>query len=198
MSMAASFLSHADFTISAHAGSVSQAHSNLNILVAGCRVSGNSFLAGVYSITAGKWSDNVAGTFAPRASGKRFEMLDNSVKTAHAKGSVRTEPKERCMLLKFVTSCSRAPLLGFKYLQPIFTIHKDLMSSLCYRLLAIRLSGLPLEDMMWSAFLQLLPATIQYTEGSSPKNRLPTYKRASTLKAKLLHAINSNAGFELS
>ncbi|XP_021908653.1 E3 ubiquitin-protein ligase UPL7 isoform X3 [Carica papaya] len=36
------------------------------------------------------------------------------------------EPKERCMLLKFVTSCSRAPLLGFKYLQPTFTIHKVL------------------------------------------------------------------------
>ncbi|KAF7818710.1 E3 ubiquitin-protein ligase UPL7 [Senna tora] len=34
------------------------------------------------------------------------------------------EPEERCMLLKFVTSCSRAPLLGFKYLQPTFTIHK--------------------------------------------------------------------------
>ncbi|XP_012490552.1 uncharacterized protein LOC105803099 isoform X3 [Gossypium raimondii] len=34
------------------------------------------------------------------------------------------EPKERYMLLKFVTSCSRAPLLGFKYLQPAFTIHK--------------------------------------------------------------------------
>ncbi|PPD93618.1 hypothetical protein GOBAR_DD09449 [Gossypium barbadense] len=28
------------------------------------------------------------------------------------------------MLLKFVTSYSRAPLLGFKYLQPAFTIHK--------------------------------------------------------------------------
>lgn len=28
------------------------------------------------------------------------------------------------MLLKFVTSCSRAPLLGFKHLQPTFTIHK--------------------------------------------------------------------------
>ncbi|XP_078181928.1 E3 ubiquitin-protein ligase UPL7-like isoform X1 [Carex rostrata] len=33
-------------------------------------------------------------------------------------------PKERCLLLKFVTSCSRAPLLGFKYLQPSFAIHK--------------------------------------------------------------------------
>ncbi|CAJ2632467.1 unnamed protein product [Trifolium pratense] len=61
------------------------------------------------------------------------------------------EPKDRCKLLKFVTSCSRAPLLGFKYLQPPFTIHK-----------------------------------------------LPTYKRPGTLRAKLLYAINSNAGFELS
>ncbi|KAF9665086.1 hypothetical protein SADUNF_Sadunf16G0085500 [Salix dunnii] len=34
------------------------------------------------------------------------------------------EPNERCKLLKFVTSCSRAPLLGFKHLQPSFTIHK--------------------------------------------------------------------------
>ncbi|KAH6798844.1 ubiquitin-protein ligase 7 [Perilla frutescens var. frutescens] len=34
------------------------------------------------------------------------------------------EPKDRCMLLKFVTSCSRAPLLGFKHLHPTFTIHK--------------------------------------------------------------------------
>jgi len=34
------------------------------------------------------------------------------------------KPTERCLLLKFVTSCSRAPLLGFKYLQPSFTIHK--------------------------------------------------------------------------
>ena len=34
------------------------------------------------------------------------------------------EPKERYMLLKFLTSCSRAPLLGFKHLLPTFTIHK--------------------------------------------------------------------------
>lgn len=34
------------------------------------------------------------------------------------------EGEERCALLKFVTSCSRAPLLGFKHLQPAFTIHK--------------------------------------------------------------------------
>ncbi|KAF8403185.1 hypothetical protein HHK36_011282 [Tetracentron sinense] len=71
------------------------------------------------------------------------------------------EPKERCMLLKFVTSCSRAPLLGFKHLQPTFTIHK------VFKIVFDRL-------------------------------QLPTYKRPSTLRAKLLYAISSNAGFELS
>lgn len=33
-------------------------------------------------------------------------------------------PSERELLLKFVTSSSRAPLGGFKYMQPPFTIHK--------------------------------------------------------------------------
>ena len=34
------------------------------------------------------------------------------------------EAKEWCSLLKFVTSCSWAPLLGFRHLQPAFTILK--------------------------------------------------------------------------
>ncbi|XP_028777115.1 E3 ubiquitin-protein ligase UPL7 [Neltuma alba] len=91
------------------------------------------------------------------------------------------EPQERCMLLKFVTSCSRAPLLGFKYLQPAFTIHKVA-------------SDAPL----WAAFggqdVERLPSA------STCYNtlKLPTYKRASTLRTKLLYAISSNAGFELS
>ncbi|KAK1429424.1 hypothetical protein QVD17_11633 [Tagetes erecta] len=91
------------------------------------------------------------------------------------------EPKERCMLMKFVTSCSRAPLLGFKHLQPSFTIHKVACD-------------LPL----WASFggqdVDRLPSA------STCYNtlKLPTYKRASTLRTKLLYAINSNAGFELS
>ncbi|MFS8004300.1 putative HECT domain-containing protein [Helianthus anomalus] len=91
------------------------------------------------------------------------------------------EPKERCMLMKFVTSCSRAPLLGFKHLQPSFTIHKVACD-------------LPL----WASFggqdVDRLPSA------STCYNtlKLPTYKRSSTLRTKLLYAINSNAGFELS
>ncbi|KAK9079365.1 hypothetical protein SSX86_001036 [Deinandra increscens subsp. villosa] len=91
------------------------------------------------------------------------------------------EPKERCLLMKFVTSCSRAPLLGFKHLQPSFTIHKVACD-------------LPL----WASFggqdVDRLPSA------STCYNtlKLPTYKRSSTLRTKLLYAINSNAGFELS
>lgn len=33
-------------------------------------------------------------------------------------------PKEMGLLLKFITSCSRAPLGGFKYLHPPLTLHK--------------------------------------------------------------------------
>lgn len=91
------------------------------------------------------------------------------------------EPKERCMLLKFVTSCSRAPLLGFKHLHPAFTIHK-----------------VNCDAPLWASFggqdVDRLPSA------STCYNtlKLPTYKRSSTLRAKLLYAINSNAGFELS
>lgn len=91
------------------------------------------------------------------------------------------EPRDRCMLLKFVTSCSRAPLLGFKHLQPAFTIHK-----------------VECDVPLWATFggqdVDRLPSA------STCYNtlKLPTYKRASTLREKLLYAINSNAGFELS
>ncbi|KAF6147499.1 hypothetical protein GIB67_021325 [Kingdonia uniflora] len=91
------------------------------------------------------------------------------------------EPEERCMLLKFVTSCSRAPLLGFKHLQPTFTIHKVTCDA-------------PLWATIGGQDVDRLPSA------STCYNtlKLPTYKRSSTLRSKLLYAISSNAGFELS
>ncbi|CAL9190587.1 E3 ubiquitin-protein ligase UPL7 [Musa acuminata AAA Group] len=88
---------------------------------------------------------------------------------------------ERCMLLKFVTSCSRAPLLGFKHLQPAFTIHKVACD-------------LPLWATLGGQDVDRLPSA------STCYNtlKLPTYKRSSTLRNKLLYAISSNTGFELS
>ncbi|KAJ8532779.1 hypothetical protein K7X08_015668 [Anisodus acutangulus] len=91
------------------------------------------------------------------------------------------EPKERCLLLKFVTSCSRAPLLGFKYLQPTFTIHKVS----CDLPLLVTFGGQDVD--------RLPSASTCYNT-----LKLPTYKRQNTLRVKLLYAINSNAGFELS
>ncbi|RAL44564.1 hypothetical protein DM860_003323 [Cuscuta australis] len=91
------------------------------------------------------------------------------------------EARERCLLLKFVTSCSRSPLLGFKYLQPPFTIHKVPCE-------------MPLLAVFGGQDVDRLPSA------STCYNtlKLPTYRRSSTLRAKLLYAINSNAGFELS
>ncbi|KAL2933317.1 E3 ubiquitin-protein ligase UPL7 [Bienertia sinuspersici] len=61
-------------------------------------------------------------------------------------------------------------------------IYSQLLLSI--RLHVMCLFGQHLEVRMWS--------------GYPPPLHLPTYKRASTLRAKLLYAINSNAGFELS
>ncbi|EGG04684.1 uncharacterized protein MELLADRAFT_37268 [Melampsora larici-populina 98AG31] len=73
-------------------------------------------------------------------------------------------------LLKFVTSCSRPPLLGFKELRPAF---------------AIRSSGVD-ESRLPSAStcVNLL--------------KLPEYKSETQLEEKLVYAINSGAGFDLS
>ncbi|CAM6107607.1 unnamed protein product [Calypogeia fissa] len=91
------------------------------------------------------------------------------------------EAHERCALLKFVTSCSRAPLLGFKHLQPAFTIHKVVCDA-------------PVWAIIGGQDVERLPSA------STCYNtlKLPTYKRLGTLREKLRYAILSNAGFELS
>ncbi|KAF8148075.1 hypothetical protein B0H34DRAFT_803194 [Crassisporium funariophilum] len=80
------------------------------------------------------------------------------------------DQEQRRALLRFVTSCSRPPLLGFKELVPNFSIrdasedqHRLPTSSTCVNLL-----------------------------------KLPRYTDERTLRAKLLQAINSGAGFDLS
>ncbi|PGH16813.1 hypothetical protein AJ79_01457 [Helicocarpus griseus UAMH5409] len=77
---------------------------------------------------------------------------------------------ERAKLLKFVTSTPRAPLLGFSHLNPPFSIRDS------------------------SADEERLPST------STCANllKLPRYSRRETLREKLMYAINSGAGFDLS
>eukprot|EP00897_Mesotaenium_endlicherianum_P006153 jgi/Mesen1/5566/ME000280S04673 len=89
--------------------------------------------------------------------------------------------RERCDLLKFVTSCSRGPLLGFRHLAPPFTIHQVA----CDTSVFAAIGGQDAERLpSASTCFNML--------------KLPNYKRASTMRDKLKYAISSNAGFELS
>ncbi|XP_075683517.1 ubiquitin-protein ligase E3C isoform X2 [Rhinoderma darwinii] len=78
--------------------------------------------------------------------------------------------EEKRKLLKFVTSCSRPPLLGFKELYPAFCIHNG----------GSDLERLPTA----STCMNLL--------------KLPEFYDENLMRSKLLYAIECSAGFELS
>ncbi|ORX81981.1 HECT-domain-containing protein [Anaeromyces robustus] len=78
--------------------------------------------------------------------------------------------EQKRKLIKFVTSCPRPPLLGFKTLQPKF---------------AIRDSGNDQERLPTSSTcINLL--------------KLPVYRTYDVMKSKLIYSISSDSGFELS
>ncbi|KAA8531179.1 hypothetical protein F0562_005907 [Nyssa sinensis] len=78
-------------------------------------------------------------------------------------------------ILKFVTGCSRGPLLGFKYLEPLFCIQ--------------RAAGNASEEA-----LDRLPTSATCMN----LLKLPPYRSKEQLEQKLLYAINADAGFDLS
>jgi len=103
-------------------------------------------------------------------------------------------PEEHKLFLKFVTSCSKPPLLGFANLEPPFSIRcvevsddldlGDTVGSVLRGFFAIRRSD-PVDRLPTSSTcFNLL--------------KLPNYQRRSTLREKLRYAIRSNPGFELS
>ncbi|PKI75336.1 hypothetical protein CRG98_004272 [Punica granatum] len=77
--------------------------------------------------------------------------------------------------LKFVTGCSRGPLLGFKYLEP----------ALCIQRAGGAASDEALDRLPTSATCMNLL-------------KLPPYTSKEQLETKLLYAINADAGFDLS
>ncbi|XP_062230824.1 E3 ubiquitin-protein ligase UPL6-like isoform X2 [Phragmites australis] len=77
--------------------------------------------------------------------------------------------------LKFVTGCSRGPLLGFQYLEPKFCIQR---------------AGVPGME----GHADRLPTSATCMN----LLKLPPYKTKEQLQTKLLYAINSEAGFDLS
>lgn len=82
---------------------------------------------------------------------------------------------QRSNLLRFVTSCARPPLLGFKDLRPRFTISN---------------AGVPEEA----------GGGVRLPSASTCINllKLPMYANEAILRERLLYAIEANAGFELS
>ncbi|KAL1511301.1 hypothetical protein AB1Y20_006106 [Prymnesium parvum] len=78
--------------------------------------------------------------------------------------------EQRAALLKFVTSCSRPPLMGFQWLQPAFCIHKATAEE----------ARLPTS----ATCVNLL--------------KLPPYDSRELLREKLIYAIEAGCGFELS
>lgn len=104
--------------------------------------------------------------------------------------------KERGQFLKFVTSCSKPPLLGFVNLEPPFSIRCVEVSD-----------DLDYGDTLGSVIKGFFNIK---TRGREPAGRLPTsstcfnllklpnYPKKSVLREKLRYAMASNAGFELS
>jgi ubiquitin-protein ligase E3 C len=91
-------------------------------------------------------------------------------------------PDEQSKLLKFMTSCSRQPLLGFRSLEPAPCIQQ------------IRLpDNLFVNDEEKAAKRLPLPTA------STCMNllKLPAYRSKETMRSKLLAAIEAGAGFEL-
>ncbi|XP_066459961.1 ubiquitin-protein ligase E3B [Eleutherodactylus coqui] len=101
---------------------------------------------------------------------------------------------EKAMFLKFITSCSRSPLLGFAYLKPPFSIR-------CVEVSDDQDTGDTLGSVLRGFF------TIRKKEpgGRLPTSstcfnllKLPNYSKKGILREKLRYAISMNTGFELS
>jgi ubiquitin-protein ligase E3 B len=99
--------------------------------------------------------------------------------------------EERKAFLKFVTSCSQPPLLGFRHLEPRFAIQCVAPGS--------GADHSPLSGML--ALVGLTPAERQRLPTAATcfnLLKLPDFRSKKLLREKLLVAIHSNSGFELS
>jgi len=98
-------------------------------------------------------------------------------------------PDQLKKFLKFVTACTRPPMMGFKNLSPKFTITRVEVSE----------TDLDFFDKIANFFTQKqTPERLPTASTCFNLLKLPDYKNKSLLKSKLLLAIQSNAGFDLS
>jgi len=90
------------------------------------------------------------------------------------------DAQQQALFLRFVTSCSRAPLLGFKYLEPGFCVHRSGVGG----------SNAP-DDTADHTRLPTAATCMNLL-------KLPPYQTKEALRQKLLYAITSGSGFDLS
>uniref|UniRef100_A0A8W8JWC1 Ubiquitin-protein ligase E3B n=1 Tax=Magallana gigas TaxID=29159 RepID=A0A8W8JWC1_MAGGI len=103
-------------------------------------------------------------------------------------------PQERALFLKFVTSCSKPPLLGFVNLEPPFSVR-------CVEVSDDQDTGDTVGSVLKGFFnLKKKDPIGRLPTSSTCFNllKLPNYQKKSTLRDKLRYAISSNTGFELS
>ena len=91
------------------------------------------------------------------------------------------KPDDQRAVLKFVTSCSRPPLLGFVNLNPPFTIQKVKCKTSMFASIGLSQDAdrLPTSATCFNTL------------------KLPNFKTTKKLKEKLLYAVHSATGFEL-
>jgi len=129
---------------------------------------------------------------------RRIDLADMQAHTTYGSGFHPSQPYiqsfwevvdgmtavDQGNLLKFVTSCSRQPLLGFGQIQPPFCIQKIPAYASQYTGLEPPQPGEAPRLPSAATCMNLL--------------KLPMYDSVETLREKLLYAIRSNSGFELS
>ncbi|GAQ90225.1 E3 ubiquitin protein ligase [Klebsormidium nitens] len=91
------------------------------------------------------------------------------------------DSRQQRLFLKFVTGCSRGPLMGFKYLQPQFAIHRAAPSD-------------QPDASVRADIVNRLPTSATCMN----LLKLPPYRNKDMMKQKLLYAITAGAGFDLS
>ncbi|KAK9832830.1 hypothetical protein WJX81_005036 [Elliptochloris bilobata] len=159
-----------------------------------------AFASGLHQVIPAAWlrlfsPDEVNQLLAGGVGGGGLDLADMRAHTVYSGGfsaasvTVRLfwkvvegmTAEQRGLLLRFVTSVSRAPLGGFRHMNPPLTIHKVYCEASPFAAMGARdVDRLPSA----STCFNLL--------------KLPNYRRADTLRSKLLYAISANAGFELS
>ena len=106
-------------------------------------------------------------------------------------------PSQLALLVKFVTSCPRPPMLGFKTLHPPFTLQRVRRPPRPSLRLCIPPAVPPLSHTPPQIPIRRDDERLPSASTCFNTLKLPTYTSSKVMKEKLLFVISSGAGFEL-